>query len=119
MATITTTNRVDDLNGLNADITVGITVDSKRYSVDLSKGNYNEYIAPLVKAARPSKVGRPPRQTSKARSAGNTVRKRSLKPTAYSRLTVRDQTAIRGYLKRIRGRVSDSDVTTWKSARKP
>lgn len=119
MATITTTNRIDDLDGTGADVTVTLTVDSKRYSVDLSKANYQEYIAPLVKAARPSKVGRPPKQTTNARPTGRTVKKRFSTMTAYSRLTAKDQTAIRGYLRRIRGRVSDSDVAAWRSAGKP
>jgi hypothetical protein len=112
------TQLVDDLDGSTAEFTVALTVDQKRYRVDLSKANYNEYIAPLVKAARPSKVGRP------AKSAGTAKRGRpagsgSSKATAYSKLSGSDQASLRSYLKRSRGRVSDAEVGDWKSAGKP
>jgi Lsr2 len=117
LATLTTTKLVDDLDGSTADISVGLTVDSKRYRVDLSKANYDEYVAPLVKASRPSKVGRPPKPVSAngRRSAAQS----GAKTTAYSRLSSKEQTAIRGFLKRTRGRVADSEVTEWRSAGKP
>ena len=113
------TKMVDDLDGSTADISVALTVETKRYRVDLSKANYEEYIAPLVKAARPSKIGRPAKQTSIAKSAPRMVRRTSPKATAYSKLSARDQASIRGYLKRTRGRVADSEVASWKSAGKP
>jgi hypothetical protein len=119
LATITMTKLVDDLDGTTADISVALTVDTKRYRVDLSKANYDEYIAPLVKAARPSKIGRPAKQTAISRSAPRSTGKASSKATAYSRLSAKDQTAIRGYLKRTRGRVADSEVADWKSAGRP
>jgi Lsr2 len=115
LATVTTTNLFDDLDGSTADITVAFTVDSKRYRVDLSKANYDEYVAPLVKASRPSKVGRPPKQTA---SNGRRARASS-KTTAYSRLSAKEQSAIRGYLKRTRGRVADAEVSEWRAAGKP
>ena len=117
MASITTTDLVDDLDGSRAAITIALTVDSKRYQIDLSRANYNEYIAPLVKAARPSRVGRPP--ISRVRRGSRPVRKLTAATTAYSKLSPADQTAIRERLKRTRGRVADSEVTAWKSAGKP
>ena len=119
MATITMTKLVDDLDGSTADISVALTVNTKRYRVDLSKANYEEYIAPLVKAARPSKIGRPAKQTTISKSTPRASRKASSKATAYSKLSAKDQSAIRGYLKRTRGRVADSEVSDWKSAGRP
>ncbi len=114
------TQLVDDLDGSNAQVSVALTVDSKRYRVDLSKANYDEYIAPLVKAARPSKIGRPAKKRAASPKAGKrTSRTLSSKSTAYSKLSAKDQTALRGYLKRTRGRVSDSEVAGWRSAGKP
>jgi hypothetical protein len=120
LATITMTQLVDDLDGSNAQVTVALTVDSKRYRVDLSKSNYDEYIAPLVKAARPSKIGRPAKKRAgNVKAIKRTARKASSKSTAYSKLSVKDQSALRGYLKRTRGRVSDAEVAGWRSAGKP
>jgi hypothetical protein len=119
LATITMTKMVDDLDGSTADVSVGLTVDTRRYRVDLSKANYDEYIAPLVKAARPSKIGRPAKQTSISRAAPKATKRASSKATAYSRLSAKDQTAIRSYLKRTRGRVADSEVSSWRSAGRP
>src|SRR5580692_395860 len=110
---------VDDLDGSSADVSVTLTVDSKRYRVDLSKANFNEYIAPLVKAARPSKIGRPAKQVAGSKGLRGAGKASSTKPTAYSRLSEKDQSAIRGHLKRTRGRVSDSEVSSWRSAGKP
>jgi Lsr2 len=116
LATVTTTNLIDDLDGSTADITVAFTVDTKRYRVDLSKANFDEYVAPLVKASRPSKVGRPPKQTAlNGRRSG----KSASKTTAYSRLSAKEQGAIRSYLKRTRGRVADAEVSEWRAAGKP
>jgi len=111
------TKMVDDLDGSTADVSVALTVDTKRYRVDLSKANYEEYIAPLVKAARPSKIGRPAKQTSTSRASSRAAGRAS-KATAYSKLSAKDQSAIRTYLKRTRGRVADSEVAEWKSGRK-
>jgi Lsr2 len=120
LATLTMTQLVDDLDGSNADVTVGLTVDSKRYRVDLSKANYDEYIAPLVKAATPSKIGRPRKQTSTSKGTSRrATRAASSRSTAYSRLSEREQGSIRAYLKRSRGRVSDREVSEWRSAGKP
>jgi hypothetical protein len=120
LATITMMRLVDDLDGSTADVSVTLTVDSKRYRVDLSKANYDEYIAPLVKAARPSKIGRPAKQIATSKGPRKTSKRLAgAKTTAYSRLSENDQTAIRGYLKRTRGRVSDSEVSSWRSAGKP
>ena len=118
MATVTMMRLVDDLDGTSADVSVTLTVDSKRYRVDLSKANFNEYIAPLVKAARPSKIGRPAKQVAGSKSLRGTAKSASAKPTAYSRLSDKDQAAIRDHLKRTRGRVSDAEVSTWRSAGK-
>ncbi|MGO9341536.1 MAG: histone-like nucleoid-structuring protein Lsr2 [Acidimicrobiales bacterium] len=113
------TQLVDDLDGSNAQVTVALTVDSKRYRVDLSKANYDEYIAPLVKAARPSKIGRPAKKSSTGAKTVKRAARKVTKSTAYSKLSAKDQTALRSYLKRTRGRVSDSEVTGWRSAGKP
>jgi hypothetical protein len=119
LASITTTSLVDDLDGSTADVTVALSVDSKRYRVDLSKANYEEYIAPLLKASRPSKVGRPPKQSARLQDSRRTAKKPGSKTTAYSRLSEKDQIAIRSHLKRTRGRVADSEVGSWRSAGKP
>jgi hypothetical protein len=120
LATVTMTQLVDDLDGSNAQVSVALTVDSKRYRVDLSKSNYDEYIAPLVKAARPSKIGRPAKKRADGvRSVKRAASKASTKATAYSKLSSKDQTALRTYLKRTRGRVSDAEVAGWRSAGKP
>jgi hypothetical protein len=118
VAAITTTRLIDDLDGSDADVTVTLTVDSKRYVVDLNKVNYKEYIAPLIKVARPSKVGRPTTTRSGARSLRAPASRRAGGATAYSKLASSDQSAIRGHLSRARGRVSDREVREWKSAGK-
>jgi hypothetical protein len=112
------TQLVDDLDGSTAEVTVALTVDQKRYRVDLSKANFNEYIAPLVKAARPSKVGRPAKSAASPRR-GRPAGSGSPKATAYSKLSGGDQSSLRSYLKRTRGRISDAEVADWKSAGKP
>jgi hypothetical protein len=117
VATITTTNLIDDLDGSDANVTVTLTVDSKRYIVDLSKVNYKEYIAPLIKVARPSKAGRP--RSTQSRAPGGAANGRAGSATAYSRLSSDDQSAIRTHLQRSRGRVSNQEVQEWKSAGKP
>jgi hypothetical protein len=119
MATVSMTKLIDDLDGSAADVTVTLVLESKRYRVDLSKANYREYIAPLVKVATPSRRGRPPKQ-----SDGSSVRKRAAartpsKATTFSRLSGDDQVAIREYLRRTRGRISDREVTSWRSEGKP
>ena len=119
MATMTMTQLIDDLDGSDADVTVALTVDSKRYRVDLSNANYREYIEPLVEAARPSKVGRPAKQLPGSRTRTKSTNRRPSSSTAYSKLPGKDQEAIRGYLNRIRGRVSDREVADWRSAGKP
>jgi len=118
MATVTRTALVDDLDGSDADITVTLTVDGERTRVDLSKANYKEWIAPLVKAGKASQT-RPAarkatRPTTKASAATRTP-----KVTAYARLSTRDQGAVRAYLKRPRGRIADKAVQAWKGAGKP
>jgi hypothetical protein len=120
VAAITTSKLIDDLDGSDAEVTVTLTVDSNRYVVDLNKINYNEYVAPLIKVARTSKVGRPSKTTSKPRNpkrAANGPAARGA--TAYSKLASSDQSALRTYLRRSRGRISDREVREWKSAARP
>jgi hypothetical protein len=103
VATVTTTSRIDDLDGSSADVTVVLTFNAQRYRVDLSKRNYQEHIAPLVKVALQSKVGRPARNPSGPK-ASRTSRRSSLGANAYSRLGADDQVASRRHLKRVRVR---------------
>ena len=122
MATVTRSALVDDLDGSDADISVTLTVDGKRYRVDLSKSNYNEWIAPLVKAGSArsvaKKAGRPARKATRAAKRAP-AEKKAARATAYARLSVRDQEAVRAHLKRPRGRIADGAVETWKAAGKP
>ena len=114
MATVTTTALIDDLDGKSkADVTVTFTVDGKQFRVDLSKVHYREWIAPLEKVGQPvAGNGRRPAKKAPAQ-------KRATKPTALSKLSAKDQKALRSYLKRPRGRIADADVTAWKAAGKP
>jgi Lsr2 len=117
MATITTTNLIDDLDGTEADVTVSLVVDSGKYTVDLSQANYEEYVLPLLNVGRSSvarrRRGSRPTPGRKAKSGSS---KRSL--TAFSKLAKDDQVAIRRYLKKSRGRVTDTEVSAWKADRK-
>jgi len=115
MATVTRTAIIDDVDGSDADVTVTISVDGKRYQVDLSKANYAEWIAPLVKVARASRNA----QAKKAAGKRAPAAKRVSKATTYSRLSAKDQGAVRAYLKRPRGRIADEAVKAWKAAGKP
>jgi hypothetical protein len=83
MATVTTTTLIDDLDRKSkADITVTITVDGKRFRVDLSKANYAEYVAPLVNVARSSDGVRPAKKAAPAKKATAKATR-----TAFSKLT--------------------------------
>ena len=118
MATITTTTVVDDLDRkAKADVTVTFSVGGKRYSVDLSKANYAEYVAPLVKAGRSSDGVRTSKRTTSVRKsapARKTAAKATERKTAFSKLTPTKQRQIRVDLKVPRGRVSDATVAEWK-----
>jgi hypothetical protein len=122
MATVTRTALIDDLDGSDADVSVTLLVDNKRVRVDLSRDNYREWIAPLVKAGQ-SRRARPAtrRASTAAKSSGATKvsAKRQTKATAYARLSVKDQGSLRSYLKRPRGRVADDAVQAWRAAGKP
>jgi hypothetical protein len=115
MATVTTTNLVDDLDGSEADVTVALVIDSEHYTVDLSRANYEEYIAPLVNVGRASRARGRRRRAAGARKERATSA-RSI--TAFSKLSKSDQVAIRRYLKKTRGRVTDIEVSNWKDKRK-
>ena len=116
MATITRTALIDDLDGSDADQSVTLTVDGKRYQVDLSKANFEEWIAPLVKAVSPSRARR---TTRRPRSTKQASAKRTAKVTAYAQQSGKDQGAVRAYLKRPAGRIADEAVKAWKTAGKP
>lgn len=115
MATITRTALIDDIDGSDADLTVTLAVDGKRYKVDLSNANYEEWIAPLVQAGRISRAT----PVAKKAAAKGTKRVPSAKVTAYARLSSKDQGAVRSYLKRPNGRIADDAVRAWRSAGKP
>ena len=120
MATITRTALVDDLDGSDADISVILLVDDRRVRVDLSRANYKEWIAPLVKAGQSSSR----RSSAKPAAAAHTTARRvSVKSTghatAYARLSAGDRASLRAYLKRPRGRVADDAVRAWRHAGKP
>jgi len=117
MATVTRSALIDDLDGSDADISVTLTVGGKQYRVDLSKANYDEWIAPLVKAGSTSRAR--PAATKTIRAAKRAPAKRAAKATAYARLSAKDQEAIRAHLKRPRGRIADEGVEAWKAAGKP
>ena len=116
MATVTRTALIDDLDGSDAEVSVTLLVDNKRIRVDLSRDNYDEWIAPLVKAGQSH-----PQRPRAARSDGaiKAAAKRQTKVTAYSRLSTKDQESLRSYLKRPRGRVADEAVRAWREAGKP
>jgi hypothetical protein len=81
----------------------------------LSKANYAEYVAPLVKVARSSRVRRPAKRTTakKAAPAKKAVKRRTT-ATAFSKLTPTQQRQIRLDLKVAQGRISDDAVAEWK-----
>jgi len=108
----------DDLDGSPAARTIELKTDrGSRYRIDLSKSNYAEWIAPLVRAATPlAKSGRPTKRVAARRSAA-TPRKKS----AYQKLSARDRTAVREYLGRgtSRGHIANAEVQTWIASGKP
>jgi hypothetical protein len=116
MATITTTNLIDDLDGTEAAVTVSLVVDSGNYTVDLSQANYEEYIVPLLNVGRASGGRKRANRAALGRKARAASSKGSL--TAFSKLAKEDQVAIRRYLKKTRGRVTDIEVSAWKAERK-
>jgi len=93
---------------------VTLTVDGKRYQVDLSKANFDEWVAPLVKAVSPSRASR--RTTRRPKATKRATVKRT---TVYAGLSTKDQSAVRAYLKRPSGRIADEAVKAWKAAGKP
>lgn len=115
MATVTRTALIDDLDGSDAEVTVALTIDGKRYRVDLSKANHGEWIVPLIKAASASNGPAAANKSSKPASRAPAARKPT-RATTYARLSARDQRAIRAQLKRPRGRIADDAVETWKAA---
>lgn len=108
----------DDLDGSPAARSVELKTDrGSRYRIDLSKANYAEWIAPLVRAGTPlAKTGRPAKKVAARRSAA-TPRKKS----AYQKLSARDRTAVRAYLGRgtSRGHIANAEVETWIASGKP
>jgi hypothetical protein len=108
----------DDLDGSAAARTVEVKTDQgSRYRVDLSKANYAEWIAPLVRAGtRLVKSGRPAKKVAARRSAAAPKKK-----SAYQKLSARDRTALREYLGRgtSRGSVANAEVESWIASGKP
>jgi hypothetical protein len=93
------------------------TDQGSRYRVDLSKANYAEWIAPLVRAGTPlAKSGRPAKKVAARRSFAPPRKK-----TAYQKLSARDRTAIRAYLGRgtSRGQIANAEVEAWIASGKP
>ena len=88
-----------------------------RYRIDLSKVNYAEWIAPLVRAGTPlARSGRPAKKVAARRSAATSRTK-----SAYQKLSARDRTAVRAYLGRgtSRGHIANAEVETWIASGKP
>jgi Lsr2 len=108
----------DDLDGSPASRTIELKTDEgSRYRIDLSKANYADWIAPLVRAGtRLAKSGRPAKKVAARRSATPTRKK-----SAYQKLSARDRTAIREYLGRgtSRGLLANAEVETWIASGKP
>jgi hypothetical protein len=108
----------DDLDGSAAARTIEVKTDQgSRYRVDLSKANYSEWIAPLVRAGtRLPQSGRPTKKVAARRSATPPKKK-----TAYQKLSARDRTALREYLGRgtSRGSIANAEVESWIASGKP
>jgi hypothetical protein len=108
----------DDLDGSPAARTIELKTDQgARYRIDLSRDNYAEWIAPLVKAGTPlAKSARPTKKVAARRSAA-APRKKS----AYAKLSAKDRNALREYLGRgnSRGSIPNAEVQTWIAAGKP
>jgi hypothetical protein len=108
----------DDLDGSPAARTIELKTDQgTRYRVDLSRDNYAEWIAPLVKAGAPlARSARPTKKVAARRSAA-APRKKS----AYAKLSSKDRSALRAYLGRgnSRGSIPNAEVETWIAAGKP
>jgi Lsr2 len=108
----------DDLDGSPAARSIELKTDQgSRYRIDLSKTNYAEWIAPLVRAGtRMAKSGRPAKKVAARRSAA-----RPRKKSAYQKLSARDRTTVREYLGRgtTRGHVANAEVETWIASGKP
>lgn len=108
----------DDLDGSSAARTIELKTDQgARYRIDLSRDNYAEWIAPLVKAGTP--LARSAGSTRKvaARRSAAAVRKKS----AYAKLSSKDRKALREYLGRgnSRGSIRNAEVDSWITAGKP
>ncbi len=58
MATESSRQLVDDLDGSRAEVSVTLTIGSEGYRLNLSRANYDKYLAPLVRAVSPMSVGR-------------------------------------------------------------
>jgi len=89
---------VDDLDGGDADETVGFALDGTRYEIDLSAAHASELreeLAPYVRAARKA-VGRP------ARTAGASQKGTACKA---SNADIREWARANGYDIKERGRV--------------
>jgi hypothetical protein len=114
MATITSTTLIDDLDGSAAEVTVSIRVESQRYSVDLSRANYEEYIAPLIGVARNERRGRPQKSGRRGVKKATSTNGSS---SYYSKLSTSDREAVREFLGRSRGRIYDAEVVNWKKAK--
>jgi hypothetical protein len=108
----------DWTDDLPAARTIELKTDQgSRYRIDLSKANYTEWIAPLVRAGTPlAKSGRPAKKVAARRSSAAPRRK-----TAYQKLSARDRTALREYLGRgtSMGQIANTEVETWISLGKP
>jgi Lsr2 len=108
----------DDLDGSPAGRTIELKTDQgTRYRIDLSKSNYAEWIAPLVRnGTRLAKSGGPAKKVAARRSGAP-----SRKKTAYQKLSARDRTAIREYLGRgtSRGLIANAEVESWIASGKP
>ena len=108
----------DDLDGGPAARTIELKTDQgARYRIDLSKDNYAEWIAPLVRAGTPlAKTARPTKKVAARRSA-TAPRKKS----AYAKLSAKDRSTLREYLGRgnSRGTIPNAEVETWIAAGKP
>ena len=106
----------DDLDGTDADETIGFAVDGKTYEIDLSKKNaaaLRKALAPFVDGARTtsqSRRGRPARATAPAKSG----------KTLFSQLDAeeKDQFRARANMPTAR-RIADKRIQEWLDAGKP
>jgi Lsr2 len=153
---VITQNLIDDLDGSTADVSFTITLNQRRYRLDLSQTNFDEWIAPLLavsnnpttdrrlKQNKAEAESRPAKMTkqqaasvagkarwAKVRAANDGVAVSANKNSGsqaksaaakvgwaneqnlFGQLPQSERIALRRWLNRPAGRVSDKEVRQW------